>query len=179
MRAEEDCTKPPAWDGNLHMQAEKKSEPFVRPARSEEADALSALALRSKAFWGYSPAFMDACRDELTYTSGQIESSDYRFSVCEVGNQIVGFHGIERLRDDEFELCALFVEPDFMGKGYGRLLMGGARKTAAELGARCLIIQGDPNAENFYKAAGGVVIGQRESGSVRGRLLPLFRIDLD
>ena len=160
------------------MQVEHKSEPFVRAARSEEAGALSALALRSKAFWGYSPAFMDACRDELTYASSQIESSDYRFSVCEVENRIVGFHGIERLGDDKFELCALFVEPAFIGKGYGRLLMEGARKIATELGARCLIVQGDPNAENFYKAAGGVVIGQRESESVSGRMLPLFRIDL-
>ena len=160
------------------MQTENEPEPFLRPARSEEAGALSALALRSKAFWGYSPAFMNACRDELTYTSGQIESSDFRFSVCELENRMVGLLAIERLCDDEFELCALFVEPDSIGKGYGRLLMESARKTAREFGARCLIIQGDPNAENFYKAAGGIVIGQRESGSVHDRLLPLFRIDL-
>src|SRR3546814_14868972 len=31
-----------------------------------EGGSLSALALRSKAYWGYDSAFLQACRDELT-----------------------------------------------------------------------------------------------------------------
>ena len=31
----------------------------------DEADRLSDLAFRSKAHWGYSPEFMEACREEL------------------------------------------------------------------------------------------------------------------
>ncbi|MGI9265747.1 MAG: GNAT family N-acetyltransferase [Gammaproteobacteria bacterium] len=161
------------------MQTEESHEPFVRPANGTEACALSALAMRSKAFWGYSPDFMAACRGELTYACSQIESPDYRFSICEVANRVVGFFAIERQGVDEFELCALFVEPEFIGRGYGRLLMESAKVAAAEFGASYLIIQGDPNAESFYTAAGGVAIGQRESGSVSGRMLPLFRIGLD
>ena len=38
----------------------------VRAARPAEAAAISALALRSKAHWGYDPAFLEACRDDLT-----------------------------------------------------------------------------------------------------------------
>ena len=40
----------------------------IRRARGREAAALSALAMRSKAHWGYDAAFMAACRAELTLT---------------------------------------------------------------------------------------------------------------
>ena len=56
--------------------------------------------------------------------------------------------------------------------------MESAKQEARGLGAECLIVQGDPNAESFYRAAGGICTGQSESGSVPGRFLPLFRIDL-
>ena len=38
----------------------------MRPAAPSQAAFLSDLALRSKACWGYDPAFLSACRDELT-----------------------------------------------------------------------------------------------------------------
>ena len=153
--------------------------PILRAARSAEADALSALALRSKGFWGYSPEFIEACRGELSYDPRQIAARNFDFTVCQLSDGLVGFYAIERCGDDRFELCALFVEPEYIGQGFGRLLMESAKQEARELGAECLIVQGDPNAESFYTAAGGTCTGQRESGSVPGRFLPLFRIDLE
>lgn len=65
-----------------------------------------------------------------------------------------------------------------IGRGLGRTLIEHAKEKATDLGIRQLVIQGDANAEAFYKAAGGVRDGQRESGSIPGRFLPVFRIDL-
>ena len=48
----------------------------LRAARPEEAAAISALALRSKAHWGYDEAFLAACRAELTWTAAQCGSGD-------------------------------------------------------------------------------------------------------
>ena len=157
---------------------DSNSAPVIRAAKGTDADVLSALALRSKAFWGYSPEFMAACRGELSYDSHQIAAKEFYFAVCQVSEHLVGFYAIEHLADDQFELCGLFVEPQYIGRGYGRLLVENAKHKASELGAACLIVQGDPNAEDFYAAAGGVRTGERESGSVPGRFLPLFRIDL-
>jgi hypothetical protein len=42
---------------------------MIRAAHGGELEALSALAMRSKAHWGYSAAFMQACRDELTVSA--------------------------------------------------------------------------------------------------------------
>ena len=160
------------------MKSPKVSVVIIRDAEPSEADLLTTLARRSKASWGYSPEFMLACQDELTYTSEEIESPAYCFVVAEVTGRCVGFYALVRLTQDETELEALFVEPAHIGKGYGRELIEHAKAAAAANGASRLIIQGDPNAARFYEAAGGVVIGQRESDSIQGRYLPLYAIDL-
>ncbi len=150
----------------------------VRAAAHGEAAALSSLAMRSKAHWGYSDAFMMVCREELTYSGPQIESDNYEFFVCEAEGRIAGFYVLKLLTPSSAELEALFVEPDLIGRGLGRTLIEHAKKKTYDLGIRQLVIQGDPNAEAFYEAAGGVRDGQRESGSIPGRFLPVFRIDL-
>ena len=38
----------------------------IRLARPDEADHLTALATRSKAYWGYDASFMEACVPALT-----------------------------------------------------------------------------------------------------------------
>lgn len=153
-------------------------ESTVRAAAPGEAAAISALALRSKAHWGYSEEFMTACRDELTYSDSQIDSDNYEFYVCETEARIAGFYALGLLGPVDAEIEALFVEPELIGRGIGRTLIEHAKARAAELGIRRMIIQGDPNARSFYEAAGGESDGQRESGSIPGRFLPIFRIDL-
>ena len=148
----------------------------VRKALPGEAAALSTLAQRSKAHWGYSPEFMRACQAELTYNCQEIV--DYPFYVLHSGARLIGFYALRPRSAAQVELEALFVEPEFIGTGCGRALIAHAKTTAAALGFRELIVQGDPNAVAFYEAAGGTPIGSRESASVAGRSLPLFCIAL-
>lgn len=151
----------------------------IRLARPDEAGLLSALALRSKAHWGYSEEFMAACRDELTYAAEQIDAPQFTFCVCTVEDTVVGFHALERLSPDCAELEALFVEPEYIGQGVGRALIEHAKDYARQRGSSSLVIQGDPNAEKFYLAAGAVRSGSKESRSIAGRKLPLFTVNLD
>ena len=150
----------------------------IRPACADEASLLSELAFRSKAYWGYSDEFMAACRVELSYTPAQIAAPEYHFFVTEAARAIRGFYALEQRSSSTVEVEAMFVEPAWVGKGYGRALMGHAKSQAARLGATTMIIQSDPNAERFYRAAGGQVTGRRESGSIPGRQLPTLAIDL-
>lgn len=149
-----------------------------REALPHEARQLSDLALRSKAYWGYSQEFMDSCRAELTVDSTRIGSDGYHCVVAVERDVIVGFYALEHLFDDEYELVALFVEPARIGTGIGRSLIQHAIETVSQRGAARLIIQGDPNATGFYLAAGGREIGNRESDSIPGRYLPLFEIQI-
>ena len=134
--------------------------------------------MRSKAYWGYSAEFMEACREELSVSPEKMESSRFHYAVAERQGEIVGYYALERLSAVTFELEALFVEPAHIGSGVGRALVTHAKGYAAAADGRVLIIQGDPNAANFYQAAGGVLTGKRESASIPGRFLPIFEIDL-
>ncbi len=159
----------------------------IRPARADnnEARLLSALALRAKAYWGYSEKFMAACQDELSYTPAQIGTASAHVYVAEsatlpLESSILGFYALEVLPDNtmEMELAALFIEPAYIGRGLGRVLLRHAQTTAQQLGAQDLLIQADPNAAGFYKAVGASLLGQRESDSIPGRYLPLFQLSV-
>lgn len=150
---------------------------MIRRARHDERAALSDLAVRSKAYWGYDGAFMAACRDELRVTAAHIDGP-LGVWVIEVEGVAHGFHGLEVLGGGRAELEFLFVDPEAIGTGLGRRLMEHAIAVARDAGMTELIIQGDPNAAAFYRSAGAVEIGRRPSASIPGRQLPLFRIEL-
>ena len=150
----------------------------IYSAGPEDAGQLTELALRSKAHWGYSKAFIDSCRGELTVTSGDIESDEIDYLLAKSGATILGFYALNKIKDLEYELEALFVEPAYIGTGLGRSLMAHATNTARLAGGRKMVIQGDPHATDFYLTMGARLIGERDSGSVAGRRLPLFVIDL-
>jgi N-acetylglutamate synthase-like GNAT family acetyltransferase len=147
----------------------------IRPARGEEAATISDLALRGKAHWGYPAAFIERCREELTYTPEQIAAAGTW--VAEDGGEIRGFYALSKVSPDTLELDALFVEPDHIGTGIGRGLMQHALAQFDDSGLARLIIQADPNATGFYEAAGARRIGESPSQSIEGRMLPLYEID--
>ena len=93
----------------------------IRQALPSEVEYLSELAFRSKAYWGYSDQFMKACLEELTVDECYIENNPT--FVIEAAGNAVGFYSLERISAAEVELSLLFVEPDFIGKGYGRKLI--------------------------------------------------------
>jgi len=150
----------------------------IREAVPNEAAYLSALALRSKAHWGYSQDFIQSCEQELTYHPSQIQDDKFHFAIAHRGSEIAGFYALEMLSARRFELVALFVEPKHIGKGIGRELIQHALNVVAVQSGETVLIQGDPNAEKFYLAAGAKQIGTRESGSIAGRFLPMFEIEI-
>ncbi|MGW2547713.1 GNAT family N-acetyltransferase [Kitasatospora sp. NPDC001574] len=145
----------------------------IRPARPDEAALLSALALRSKAHWGYDAEFMAACRVDLTLDPERIEAD--RTAVAEADGRVLGFVTLVGA-PPEGELDMLFVEPDVIGRGVGRFLLAHLRRRAAESGFRRVLVAADPNAESFYAAMGAVRIGTVPSGSIPGRELPLLAL---
>ncbi len=147
---------------------------IIRRAHAAEARGLSELALKSTAYWGYDEGFMAACRDELTLSADEVVRNPTY--VSEVEGQVIGFYAIERVDQVRMELNFLFVDPAFIGRGYGRALIEHAKQIARDLGSSALVIQGDRNAQHFYRAAGAHQVGERASSSIPGRTLPLFEV---
>ncbi|MEW2313292.1 GNAT family N-acetyltransferase [Streptomyces sp. NPDC006864] len=143
----------------------------IRPAAPEEASLLSDLALRSKAHWGYDAGFLASCRDELTLKEGEL--AHRRTTVAERDGSVVGFTTLEG-EPPQAVLGMMFVDPDAIGQGIGRLLFTHVVETAQALGFTQLTIDADPNAEPFYEAMGGVLAGRVPSVSIPGRTLAQY-----
>ena len=141
----------------------------IRDARPEEADFLSALAIRSKAYWGYDEAFLAACRAELTFAPEDIVSR--RTAVAEEEDRVVGFVTLLG-KPPQGEIGALFVEPDRIGRGVGRALWEEVLRRARREGFTGIVIDADPGAEAFYERMGARRSGRSPSGSIPGRFLP-------
>jgi predicted N-acetyltransferase YhbS len=147
----------------------------IRPARTDEAEALTDLSLRAKAVWGYDAGFLARCRAVMTVKAANIESRPH--FVAELDDRLAGFYGFEP-EAGGIGLDYLFVEPDLIGRGIGHTLWNHAVATARRLGHGALIVVSDPNAEGFYLRMGCRRIGTRPSELESGRQLPLLRFVL-
>ena len=149
---------------------------MIRDARADDCLRLTALAFSSKAHWGYDDSFMEACRDELTVREADLVRRWVR--VADDAGAIVGFHGVENNGSDEVEIAWLFVDPRAMGRGVGRALVIDALGYARDRGATRVRIEADPNAASFYERLGARRAGSTPSGSIPGRVLPVYLIDV-
>ena len=145
----------------------------IRDARRGDEEELTALALRSKAHWGYDDEFLERARPELEVTAVDLER--LAIGVAEAGGPI-GFYAIE-VDGERAELRAMFVDPPRIGEGVGAALFAAALDAAREAGVTTLVIESDPNAEAFYRSRGAVRVGERVSPST-GRALPLLELRL-
>lgn len=154
-----------------------RDEVRLRAAAETEAGPLTELAMRSKAHWGYDEAFMAACRPELTMAEGEITARRTVLAEQPGTGRVLGFGTLEG-EPPQGAIGMLFVEPDAIGLGVGRLLFGHLLATARRLGFERLTIDADPNAEPFYAAMGAVTVGRVPSGAIPGRTLPLMAVDV-
>jgi len=97
----------------------------VRRVRPGEHPALTELALRSKAHWGYPPDLLEAWRTDLTVPADGDE-------VWVVDGDDGTPAGVLVLDDGEVDM--LFVDPAAMGRGIGRALWDHAVRRARDLG---------------------------------------------
>lgn len=143
-----------------------------------DCESLTRLALASKQYWGYSDDFMQSCYAELAVSPEKLARREYCYKKALSGGDIVGFYCLQKLSAGKFEVEALFVSPEQIGKGVGKLLWLDLLSTVTELGATQLLIASDPNAEAFYLSMGAVKAGDIASGSIPGRSLPLLVVNL-
>jgi GNAT superfamily N-acetyltransferase len=151
----------------------------IRPARIEEAPALSQLCFRSKAVWGYDEAFMALARGVLQVGAEQIAAGDVWVATA-ADRSVAGIMALGPSKEpDTLDLDKLFVEPQRIRTGAGRALMAHAIDEARRRGAKRLTILADPNAAGFYERNGARRIGEAPSDAIPGRSVPLYEIRLD
>jgi len=145
----------------------------IRQATAADAPELTAVAMRSKAHWGYDAEFMRRVAPLLDFGSVDIERE--HIYVLEADDPIAGFYRLSEIDGRPF-LDDLWVDPPHMCAGIGRRLWFHALDRARDLGWTYLEIESEPSAEGFYLCMGARRVGEQRSST--GRLLPLLRIDL-
>jgi len=147
----------------------------IRAARTHEADALTWLAVRSKAHWGYDDAFLDASLPDLTVSSKLAASGSVL--VADADGDVGGFASLVG-ELPELALAHCLVDPAFLRCGIGRRLVEAVIKEARRRRASSLRVESDPNAEGFFRALGFERVGDAPSIADTSRRLPLLRLAL-
>ena len=151
-------------------------EPVIRPARTGEAESLTALCLRSKAHWGYDADFMRRSARILVVRPGEIAAGRVVVAVDAEDRPLAVASVLSEGRIADLDL--LFVDPPAMGGGAGRALFAAAVELARKLGSSMLTILADPNAASFYERMGARFVRNAPSDAIPGRSLPLYEYDL-
>jgi GNAT superfamily N-acetyltransferase len=146
---------------------------LVRPARPQEAAALAALAVRSKAHWGYSREFVRRFAATMGLTAEVVAANDVQ--VGERDGAPRGFYTL-LYRGPLVVLDDLWLEPAEIGCGSGRLLFEHATARALGAGAGLLEWEAEPFAVGFYTRMGGHTV--RWTDSALGRRLPVMQLRL-
>jgi N-acetylglutamate synthase-like GNAT family acetyltransferase len=136
------------------------NEVRVRPAVASEQKQLEALQWRASL---NNPGDRDALLahpDAIELSLEQIRAGGV--FVAEVAGSVMGFAAILPRDNGDFELDALFVEPNAWRQGIGRALVEHCAAAARDAGAESLHVVGNPHAEGFYSNCGFNKLGTKQ-----------------
>lgn len=150
----------------------------IRRAEFADADALSDLAHRAKAHWGYPAHWMREWDAQLTIIPGYLELHDVWVAERD-DHTIIGMCALED-RQDRWNLEHVWVEPSEHGRGVGRALVMHALDQARRRHDGVVELLADPFASGFYER-----LGAKRAGDVpapmpgaRHRTLPKYEFVL-
>ena len=147
----------------------------IEKAKNTDAKELTELTIRSKSHWNYSKEQIDKWKDDLTVTPNYIDEKEVYKLI--VNNGIIGYYAYFQLNEEDVKLENLFIEPAFIGQGYGRLLMSDFLKRIKKAAYIRVTLDSDPYAEKFYTDIGFRVVGQLKT-SVENRFLPIMEMEI-
>jgi len=144
----------------------------IRRAKAEDSEALTAIAHKAKRYWEYPEPWIDEWKDLLTLTPSFIRSHSVYLAI--EGTVPIGFYSLSG-KGSRLMLEHLWVVPDRIGRGVGRLLFEHTVMIAMRRKATIIVIESDPNAAGFYERMGARQTGQTVSTvASQPRLLPRF-----
>jgi GNAT superfamily N-acetyltransferase len=146
----------------------------IRRVNSSEAAALTQIALSAKRYWGYPEHWIDLWKPQLTFDAEYFQANESW--AADMDGKPVAFY---TLLDKEgiAWLDNLFVMPEYIGKGIGRMLFQHGVEVARLRGFQIFQLEADPNAVGFYKRMGMYEIGERKYElDGQPRILPLMEM---
>jgi len=147
----------------------------IEKAQNIDAKDLTELTINSKSYWSYSLDQIAQWKDDLTISFEYINQAEVYKLIDE--NQLIGYYSYLELNNKKVKLDNIFLEPDFIGKGYGKVMMSHFIQHVKDKGYERIHLESEPNAENFYQNLGFKVIDWLES-SIKNRFLPIMELEI-
>jgi len=147
----------------------------ILKAITEDHILLTEITKRSKAYWGYSEEQIEKWSNNLTVTADYIEKNNVCNLVIE--NKIIGYYSYLKLEENQVKLDNLFILPEYIGKGFGSYLMNDFLERMRNEKCQKIILDSEPNAEQFYQKIGFTKIGEFET-SIKNRFMPIMEMKL-
>ncbi len=116
---------------------------------------------------------MEQCKKDLTATEDYIEEQPVY--LLEQNNRIMAFYSFSITN---YKLEALFIDPDYIGKGVGKIMWTHLMNKAKELGMNEFTLDSEPKAEGFYLKMGAIKTGFTLSTVFPDRKLPLMKVQV-
>lgn len=145
----------------------------IEKAHIDDHEILSEIAFEGKGYWNYGEEQLEAWRDNLTISKDYIKENEV-YKLIEV-DKTIGFYSLILIDKSTIKIDFLFMFPEFIGKGVGKFLLESCIETAKKMSVKRIILDADPNAEDFYKHFGFVIYEKMES-SIKNRFLPQMEL---
>lgn len=141
----------------------------ITRAETKDALILTNIAIRSEAYWGYNFEFMEKFKSVYKISEDFIENNPTYIIIDE--DIIVGFYGI-LINESEISLEYLFIEPQYIGKGYGKMLWNHMISECKVLNIKEFMLVTSQQAKEFYIKLGAKICGEVDSLVIKGRKVP-------
>ena len=148
----------------------------IEKASINDYEILTQITKKSKAHWGYSNEQIEIWSPYLTVSKEYIKTNSVY--NLQIEDRIVGYYSFFHESENIIKLDNLFVLPEFIGKGLGKILMSDFLKRLKNQGIQKVVLNSEPNAEDFYAKFGFVKVGQIET-SIKDRYLPIMELKIN
>ncbi len=146
----------------------------IKRAIPSQAKTLTQIAIAAKRHWGYPERWIEIWSPILTISPESIEKHDTY--IAHVNGKPAGFYALS-VKENKASLEHLWVLPDHIGEGIGRVLFNHALSFCRESGVLILEIESDPNAQGFYERMGALKVGENIGEVDRQlRVLPVLEM---
>ena len=143
----------------------------IMVADVSDAEKLSALEIRSESYWGYGTDFMEKFKEHYLITESFISSNPTY--ILKNNDDFIGFYGL-CITCEAAALEYLFIEPDYIGQGFGKKLWNHALTECRNRKIREFTIVTSPDARNFYLKLGAVFYKSIDSLIAKGKKTPML-----
>lgn len=145
---------------------------IFEPARVEDIDELSDVAIRSKRHWGYSKEAMELWNQNLTITEDFLKSHTVIKATLE--DEIVGFFALEEIKPVT-RIAQYWVDTPYMRKGYGTVMYNYLKDYLKLRNVEKVTLVLDPNGLAFFEKKGAKILEKIEH-KVKNKFLYIVEV---